>query len=64
MALSNDYASENLKDLIAEEVLVAHERVEIGLWKHIAEHLEASGANFVEGNVELFEIWCTDEGLG
>ena len=51
------------KDIVTEEVFVASQISQIGVREHCAELLKASGADFIQGNVELFQVWAHFETL-
>ena len=61
--VAHDHLREEFEDGISEEVFIADESLQVCLWQDIAEHLEASWTNLVEGDVELAQIWCVLETL-
>ena len=57
MDITCDDICKLLQNLISQEVLVAHKCLQVGLWEHIAEYLEALRSNLVQTHIKLFKSW-------
>ena len=55
--ISRNHSGKETEDLVTEEVLVAHQCLQVGQWEYFAESLETLGTDLVQGDVQLFDCW-------
>ena len=53
-----DHFGEHLNHLVTQEILVAHQGLNVSGGNYIAQDLEATWTDLVKTHVELLQLWC------